>query len=266
MIYVRPQAKLLFLVLNLSIFGVPAMWGDNVDPASANAVPSIPEITSQGYQLAFSDEFNGTALDETKWLYRIDSKGLSSQLPANVSVSDGVLHLHVNKEAFHGKDYTGSGIISKAEFQYGYYEARFKVPPGAGWHTSFWAQHYNLKDTNPKGAAQELDFCEQDSGNHAGYSTGLFAWGSTLKEKSLGRIWVKTPDLAKDYHVWGAEFTPGVVRMYFDGKLVNTIDATTFAHGPQNIWLTVLGLGKGIDDGQLPSEAEFDYVRFFTKK
>jgi beta-glucanase (GH16 family) len=34
--------------------------------------------------------------------------------------------------------YTAGGVISKKTFKYGYYEARFRVPPGAGWHTSFW--------------------------------------------------------------------------------------------------------------------------------
>jgi len=41
-------------------------------------------------------------------------------------------------DEFDGKHYTGGGIISKQTFKYWYFEARFKVPAGAGWHNSFW--------------------------------------------------------------------------------------------------------------------------------
>jgi len=246
------------VIAGIQICAIFTSQGDAIDPASAGAVPSVPEIASQGYYLVFSDEFKGTMLDQSKWQYRTDSKGQSTQVPANVTVSDGLLHLGAKKEDSVGMHYTGSGIISKAEFQYGYYEARFKTPPGAGWHTSFWMQHYNGKSTWPKDAAQEIDICESDSNKtHEGYSTGVIAWGSSLKNKNLGRLWVKTPDLYHDFHVWGAEFTPTKVTMYFDGKEVDSVDATAFGHGPQNIWLTMLGYKGKIDDSQ---------VRFFQKK
>lgn len=81
----------------------------------------------------WSDEFNGDSLDTSKWVYRTDSKHWSTQLPQNVSLRDGRLILAVKKEEAGSKHYTGSGVISKEAFRYGYYEARFKVPPGAGW-------------------------------------------------------------------------------------------------------------------------------------
>jgi beta-glucanase (GH16 family) len=122
--------KIMAFVIGLFPFAAFLAAGDAVDPATAGAVPSVPEITSQGYKLAFSDEFNGTKLDEEKWVYRVDSKGLSTELPANATVSDGLLHLAVKKESAKGKAYTGGGIISKAEFQYGYYlRARAGILP-----------------------------------------------------------------------------------------------------------------------------------------
>ncbi len=259
-----PLMRLLILGAVLQL-GLPCLApADDVDPASAGATPSPPEIARQNYHLVFSDEFKGNTLDESKWQYRIDHKAQSTQLPANVSVYGGVLHLAVKKEDSGGKHYTGSGIISKKEFQYGYYEARFKTPPGEGWHTSFWTMHYKGYDTDPKTSLQEIDICEQDSNkSHSGYSTGVIAWNSPLPNKNIGRIRVKTPDLFSEFHIWGAEFTPKVVKMYFDGKLVDTIDVSRVKQGPQSIWLTVLGYRGKIDDSQLPSEARFSYVRFF---
>ena len=159
--------------------------------------PSLRE-----YKLKFSDEFNGDALDTATWVYRTDSKALSTQLPANVSVSGGFLHLALKKEDANKKHYTGGGIISKNEFTYGYYECRFKIPPGKGWHTSFWTMKHDGKGgTSPKGADQEIDICEQDSVNHHKYSAGVIAWGN--KGAGLGRKYVKVDeDLSQGFHVW----------------------------------------------------------------
>jgi beta-glucanase (GH16 family) len=189
----------------------------------------------------------------------------SAQLPANVSVADGKLIIALKKEHVGKFAHTGGGIISKQQFEYGYYEARFKVPPASGWHTSFWAMAYNAKNTAPA-KTQEIDFCEQDSVITTKYSAGVIAWDQ--HGKNYGRQYVHTPDLAADFHVWGCEFTPTTVRFFFDGKLTHETDATKFKQGPQNIWLTCIATPLGgthyIDDKRLPETAEFDYVRYFT--
>jgi beta-glucanase (GH16 family) len=216
------------------------------------------------YTLAWSDEFNGTTLDTAKWMYRTDNKGWSTQQADNVSVANGCLNIAVKAEKTAKQKFTGGGVISKEDFQYGYYEARFKVPPGSGWHTSFWTMAYNNANTKPMGT-QEIDICEQDSVKTTKYSAGVIAWGD--HGKGLGRKYVKTPDLAADFQVWGCEFTPTVVNFYFDGQLTHSTDATKFKQGPQKIWLTCIAIGLGgttsVDTKNLPSAAEFDYVRFF---
>jgi beta-glucanase (GH16 family) len=221
----------------------------------------------QGYQFAWGDEFNGNALDMTKWDYRTDSKMWSTQLPANVSVSDGTLNLALKKESAGGKSYTGGGIISKQTFTYGYYEARFKVPPGSGWHTSFWTMKSSASNTTKPVKTQEIDICEQDSVKLTNYSAGVIAWGNN--GKGIGRKYVHTPDLNADFHVWGCEFTPETVKFFFDGQLTHQAGATAFKQGPQNIWLTCIacpyGHTWGVDGKRLPAVAQFDYVRYFTK-
>ncbi len=216
-------------------------------------------------------------LDEEKWNYRIDSKGLSTQLPANATVSDGCLHVAVKKEPARGKDYTAGGIISKTEFTHGYYEARFKIPAGKGWHTSFYTEHYNGKDTGVTIGREEIDICEQNSssGKAWGYNYTLHDWGSKLLPKGIEVPAPKLPEgHAKphdehgdlhDFHIWGMEFTPTVVNFYFDGELRGSVDATLFKHTPMSIFLTSIAWGGPPDDSELPSEAQFDYVRYFTK-
>jgi len=223
-----------------------------------------------GYKLVWSDEFNGDSLDTSKWDFRTDSRMWSTQKPENVSVRNGHLILAVNKEDAGGKHYTGGGVISKPAFKYGYYESRFKVPPGAGWHTSFWMMKHNGQGgTGPTASAQELDVCENDSVHQNSYGVNVHKW-NPKPHVAMGGKTVKTPSLWGDFHVYGCEFTPEQVRYYFDGELVQTVDVSKFAHSEQNIWLTTiasnLGGTKAVDDAKLPAAAEYDYVRFYKKQ
>ena len=239
--------------------------------ASAFAQTNSSEISPPaGYKLVWADEFNDGKLDLSKWDFRTDSKMWSTQLPQNVSVRDGHLILAVKKEDAGGKHYTGAGVISKRAFKYGYYESRFKVPPGAGWHTSFWMMLHDGKGgTGPAVSAQELDVCENDSVHQDNYGVNVHKW-NPKPHVAMGGKAVKTPNLSGDFHVYGCEFTPEKVKYYFDGKLVQTVDVSKFQHSEQNIWLTTiasnLGGTKAVDDAKLPAAAEYDYVRFYEKK
>jgi beta-glucanase (GH16 family) len=154
-----------------------------------------------------------------------------------------------------------------------------KIPPGKGWHTSFWMMKHNGHgDTGPQVACQELDVIENNSSQPQGYSVNVHKWkGGHLQ---MGGKFINTPDLSQDFHIFGCEFTPTTVKFYFDGALVQTVDVTKavkkdgtsvdFELGDQNIWLTSIADPRGgptqIDDSLLPAVAEFDYVRFFEKK
>ena len=224
------------------------------------------KVNGKTYQLSFSDEFNQSSLNEKKWQYRTDSKHWSTQLPENVQVSDGLLHLRGQKEKSGGKDYTGAGIISIDTFQYGYYEVRMKIPKGAGWHTSFWLMnHDGTGGTGSTAATIEIDICENDSKNSNGYSVNLHKWkGGHVDMKGM---YIPTANLAEDFHLFSCEYTPDYVKYYFDNKEVRTIDIKDLPQGSVNIWITTIASyldnTKAVDESQLPVSAIVDYVRFY---
>jgi hypothetical protein len=215
------------------------------------------------YRLVFSDEFDGAALDETKWNYRLGPRMWSEQKKDNVSLGGGMLRLALRKEKAGPLDYTAGGIISKQTFRYGYYESRIRMPKGRGWHTSFWMMQNGPKPGRDD-RFQEIDVCEQDSNNRNEFSANWHSYGPHV---SFGHKRIATPDLAADFHVYGAEFTPQGVRFYFDDRLVHTIDASAAPHYEQHIWLTSIAtwLGKtiSVEDAALPETALFDWVRYY---
>lgn len=270
------------------------------------------EKTNNNYELVWSDEFNGTAIDETKWQYRLDCKHWSKQEKSNNVVTDGFYTILLKKERVEcpnntwlqpgqaeGEEparvvqYTGGGIISKALFRYGFYEARLKTPVGAGWHSSFWMMRYLQKPENGDSlqfnpldnpnlhSHIELDPFENDSIDPTHYQTDAHQWkpepgteDEGRKQNKVGTKQIRFNDgtTLTEFHVYGMEFTETHVRYYFDGKLVSETEfpATRYKHNDVNIWLTGLGtfLGKtkAVDDSRLPEQVTVDYVRFFEQK
>lgn len=241
--------------------GVQAQGATTNSPASAAPLP--------GYQLVWQDEFDGAALDTSKWNCRTDSKNLSTQKPENVVVKDGLLRLMLKKEAAGGKNYTGAGIISRPAFKHGYYEARIKMPAGDGWHNSFWLmKHDGSGTTDAQDASQGIDVAHNDSIDHLTYTVAVNKY-NPLPTETLGYQRLPSPDLAADFHVFGCEFTAAAAKFYLDGKLVQTVDVTRIPQGDMNVWFSSIASHLGgtpkVDDSALPQEAQCDYVRVFQK-
>lgn len=233
-------------------------------PAVALAAPGPPS----GYKLAWSDNFNGKSLDQARWSYRTDSKLLSTQTPANVSVHHGDLVIALRKQNVGGMHYSGGGIISRQAFHYGYYEARLKIAAGSGWHSSFWLMGYNGIDTRGDKATLEMDIIENESADLRSYSTTTHRW--VPPHIARGHKDISTPNLSEGFHIFGCEYALNVVRYYLDGNLVQTVDWTNLPQGDVNIWLTsiaqAMGPDRNVDDSALPGEMDVDWVRYYTKK
>lgn len=246
--------------------GLVCMFLLQLIPLSSQTVISRPGLGD--CELTFEDNFDGTALNTNTWHYRTDSKHWSTQLPGNVEVRDGFLYLNVKKQTANGMNYTGAGVISKQAYKFGYYESRFKIPAGAGWHTSFWMMGYDGSGgTSTGNAYQEIDVCENDSKNYLKYATNVHNWLGTHTS-----VWgqdATTPDLRTAFHTWGCDFSPTHIKFYFEGNLVRSVDVSKQALNDNNIWLTTIasyiGNTTAVDDTNLPSAAIFDYVRYYKQ-
>ena len=223
-------------------------------------------IDGNVYVLAFQDEFDGNSLDTEKWVYRTDSKHWSTQEPDNVEIRDWNLLLHLKKEQSKGMEYTGAGIISKERYGFGYYEASMKVPPGAGWHNSFWLMdHDGSGSTATQSSTIEIDIIENDSKNPTKYGVNFHRWKD--KHISIGHKVIESPDMSKDFQIFACVYTPDYVKFFMNGVEVHQIDISDMPKAPQNIWLTSiatwLGKTEAVDDDQLPAKVEFEYVRYY---
>ncbi|MGB8012125.1 MAG: glycoside hydrolase family 16 protein [Terriglobales bacterium] len=99
-----------------------------------------------GWKLAWSDEFNGSAIDDSKRVLETGDEGWGNQeleyytaRSANLSVHDGNLVIKAVAEKYKSpdrvtRDYTSGRLKTFGKFSqtYGRFEARIKIPHGQG--------------------------------------------------------------------------------------------------------------------------------------
>lgn len=128
------------------------------------APPPPPEGYTWAVNDAFTDEFNGTSLDSSKWHDhhpRWKGRPPAKFMRENVSVKDGTLQLKNGMLDQPQGPFTigGAAVVSKStEAFYGYYEVSMKASK-ISMSSTFWFSNQSDK-SDPLGSALELDVQE----------------------------------------------------------------------------------------------------------
>lgn len=224
-----------------------------VDTAGVEATET-PEL--EGYNLLWSDEFDGDELDLNTWTREVREPGwTNNELQAyvdseeNAFVSDGCLVL----KAIKSKDERGNEIYSsgkvnsqnKADFTYGKVVARAKVPEGQGLWPAIWMMPQDESYYGQWPKCGEIDIMEV-LGNETNKAYQTIHYGEPHAEQQ-GTMVLDNGTFASDFHDYSVEWEPGEIRYYIDDTLVLTV----------NDWFTAVA---GEDDKPYP--APFDQPFF----
>ena len=200
---------------------------------------SIPPGNQNGWQLTFSDEFNGTTLDHKKWgvTYRTGNRTnnpdreLEWYIDNAHIVSDGTLKLIAKYEtAQSGLPYTSGMISSKVDSNspylvnfyasYGYFESRMKVPSKPGTWPTFWLL------PAPGGWPPEIDIMEmhmaspRTNGMTSHINCNYPLSTPVCWSQAIGAPFVLPPSEGKfsdAFHVFSVDWQPGLIVWYIDG-------------------------------------------------
>ena len=224
----------------------------------ADRAPSLlPD--GRAFKLVWNDEFDGPALDESKWMYRTNFWGRSAHWFAKpedgcVEVRDGLAHLRVRKlpngqfvspqlqtgeimwdvpdlGSTNSFWYLGRRCKPKFAHRYGYYECRCRLQQLPGWWSAFWMQ------TEMQGACLdaslagiEQDIMESfDPGEVIVASFHYDGYGPDYKSFHIPAAFDERPG-AEDtylalgldktkYHTFGLLWEPDGYSVYVDGRL-----------------------------------------------
>jgi beta-glucanase (GH16 family) len=239
------------------------------------AVPEGPDFhpENKGWKLVWSDEFAGSDLDPTKWGKEESCWGGGNQerqcytaRAENVQVINGLLRLIALREDFKGplmppeartseataaQPYTSGKVRTRglADWKYGRFEMRAKLPKGQGTWPAFWMMpagdvygawpasgEIDIMEAGNLGAT--CDQCSGDNGENR-TSSALHFGGPGQDRKYIDQ---KTQlkghaNPADGYHVWAAEWGEGKIAFYLDGQRHLTVKASD--------WFTTDEKGRG---------------------
>ena len=195
--------------------------------------PINPQAPVSDWQLVWSDEFDGTSIDDQKWTHEVNCLGggnaekqCYTEDEANSFVSDGTLKI-VALPAAEGaqQPYTSARMVTKnkADFKYGRFEIRAKLPSGQGSWPAFW-----LLPTDevyggwPKSG--EIDIVEavnlkakDAEGNPESHVYGTLHYGKDWPDNVNSGKAYKLPDGANpadDFHDYA------IIKINSDGKIL----------------------------------------------
>ena len=232
-----------------------------------------------GWQLVFSDEFDGDAIDRNKWGSTMDFVGthgpryhneyyLSYTQDDDVIVSDGVLRLQTQRRTVEGEeapgvfDYT-QGLVTTADkfsFTHGFIEIRAKYPGGKGLWPCFWLMPQH------QGWPPEFDIAEYYAGKrmmHHGLAHG------DLNDSQFDSIWDNESDFETDWHTYALEWSPGRAVWFLDGQPRKTIVADYVPSSAMYVILSnsvsssVGPSGAPDETTPFPNSFAIDYVRIY---
>lgn len=240
----------------------------------------------EGFTLMFSDEFDGTTVNESAWAYRLGRRG--GEDPAagwinalnrqeNVTISGGMMRIRHAQEMVDGKlENTCGGLISRRRFGYGYYETRYKplMIKSRGTHGAFWQRGLG-KTSDPAedptraqfNTIFEIDGSELSSPSWKG-TNNLYL---QVHSKQSADLWTHRctvpvkPD-GEGFVVDAWEYSPDGIVFYDNGREVGRTSFNQLT-AQQEVWLTSLAGAhwQQMDASLLRGEALFDYFRYYTK-
>jgi len=255
------------------------------------------------WELVWSDEFDGESLDLEKWSHNVwpprnvnDEDQAYTVREKNVRIENGMLVVEAHKEDYEGASYTSGRVHSsgKADFLYGRFEVRAKLPRGQGTWPAIWMLPSNpftyattCKDDADWQSSEGCDAWpnsgEIDIMEHVGYQmnhvhgtvhTKAYYW--VKWEQRKGRILID--DVADAFHVYALEWSPEKIDIFVDDSLYFTYvnenkgwEEWPFDQPFHLIFNIAVGgvwgrAGGPIDDSIFPQRMLIDYARVYRRE
>lgn len=209
--------------------------GDPVPP------PAVTAPAGRTWRLTFADEFDGSAVDRSRWTTCWDWTvsdcsrsatalgGLERYTPGQVRVRDGVATLVAQRlakprrgQCYQGRCTHRSGLLTTARpgsgrpyryvFRYGYAEARIEVSAAPGLWSTFWLLP---RRTDLRGDyTHEIDVLEA-AGERAGTTLQTYHYAGRTRQFRARDC----PPLATaGFHTYGVDWRPDSITFYRDGQ------------------------------------------------
>lgn len=239
---------------------------------------------SQSWNLVWSDEFNGTAINDTNWSHEIGGNGWGNNelqyytdRDTNSYLENGYLVIQALNENYSAWNYTSARLKSQGKrfFKYGKVLARIKLPYGKGIWPAFWMLGENFPTVGWPDCG-EIDIVElvggPDSDNKI-YGTAHWENENGQHAEYSGNYTLPSGIFADNFHLFSIIWDEEKIKWYVDNRLYHEIDITPSSlsefHEDFFIILNVAvgGNWPGSPDSTtvFPQKMYIDYIRVFEE-
>ena len=238
-------------------------------------------LFGQNWELVWSDEFNGTTLDENSWTKEVGGGGWGNNelqyytnREVNSFLENGNLVIQAVAETYGGREYTSARIKSqdKRFFKYGKIEAGIKLPYGQGLWPAFWMLGQNISTVGWPSCG-EIDIMEMVGGSNGdNTSYGTAHWEDNGQHlQSGGSYTLNSGIFADDFHKFSIIWEYQTIRWYVDDNLFYTLSITPFDRTEfHKDFFIILNVAVGGNwpgppgpSTVFPQRMEIDYVRVY---
>jgi beta-glucanase (GH16 family) len=244
----------------------------------------VPDNSDAAWELVWNDEFNadaGTPINDAYWTCEIGGHGWgNAQLEYDTDrvenvAQDGAGHLVITAraESYRGNTHTSArcNTRAKVEFTYGKIEARINLPQGQGIWPAFWMLGADFGEVGWPDCG-EIDIMEY-IGREPQTIYGTIHGPGYSGASGIGSSRRFNIDVADDYHVFGIEWGPNIIRWHIDGRLFYTVTPNTlggrewvFDHDFYLIINVAVGgywPGNPDDTTEFPQRMLIDWIRVY---
>ena len=191
-------------------------------PPAATEVNSEARDFNQYTELVWSDDFDGGALNQSKWTYEVSDNWFNNELQAttnsseNLFLTGGNLVIQAKQEQLRNRQYTSARIITKGkqDFAFGRIDVRAKLPKGKGIWPAIWMLGSNDSQA-PWPACGEIDIMEL-KGSQPSVNISTIHFGNTAADRKQKGTQVRLPsgDFSDDYHIFSLVRSKGQLRWF----------------------------------------------------
>jgi len=244
--------------------------------------PSPTPGPPKGYSLAFSDEFEAEAIDETIWGFEVGAWPYNQELEYyardNAAIEDGCLVIEARKETMKKRSYTSARLTTqgKLDLTYGYLEVRAALPTGVGTWSAIWLLPTDLRYGGYLHSG-EIDIAERVGYDAKRVHTSFHTFSNNSVKDNAITSFSRLGRKDDDFHIYALLWTEDALCVCVDGVKALTylrpLDATPDSWPfdvPFHLILNLAvggtwGGAKGIDDEVFPQRMYVDYVRYYQQ-
>ncbi|MBS1947500.1 MAG: family 16 glycosylhydrolase [Bacteroidetes bacterium] len=237
-----------------------------------------------GYNLVWSDEFNGNSINTNDWNFETGGDGWGNHeleyytgRPQNAFVSCGNLIIEARSENYGNNYYTSARLTTqnKRTFLYGRIDIRAKLPVASGMWPALWMLGSNIPQVGWP-ACGETDIMEL-IGKKPNQVAGSFHWansGGGVSSISKSDT-LLSGDFSQQFHVFSLTWEKDSMQILIDDHPYSTANSQNVTGGnyPFNLpFFFIFNVAVGGDwpgppdyNTNFPQRMFVDYVRVFQK-